>query len=180
MSIQAKITSTDLNRQIEVLKYYPEVLKKYFRSGMKRSVQALESFIRPTIPRATGFAESTFGSKVTGSGISLTGRVGWFDQGDPFYINIVESGAEEHEIVPRAGNRPTYSAFKAGKGASSVLRFLGDGGTSGDEFTFSRVVHHPGFSKRGFMAAGFSAMKPVIEAEMANAAEDVMKELALK
>jgi len=150
MSIQAKLTSTDLNRQIELLKYYPEVLKKHFRPVLKRSVQALESRIRPTIPRETGLAESTFDSKVLGTGVNMTGLVGWRDADDPWYMNVVESGAKPHEM----------NTFAPGLG--------------------KYITRHPGFSKRGFMAAGFSAMKPVIEAQMANAAEEVVKELALK
>jgi len=150
MSIKTQMTSRDLDRQIELLKYYPEVLKKHFRPVLKRNVQALEARIRPTIPRATGLAESTFDSKVLGTGVNMTGLVGWRDAEDPWYPNVVEHGAKPHEM----------NTFVPG-----LSKYIGT---------------HPGFSKRGFMAAGFSAMKPVIEADMARANEAVVQELALK
>lgn len=148
--IRVDMSSPDLDRQIELLKYYPEVMKKHFRPALKRSVQALEARIRPTIPRETGFAESTFDSKVTGSGVNMTGLVGWHDAGDPWYMNVVEHGAKPHEMNTYVPGLSVY------------------------------IGTHPGFSKRGFMAAGFSAMQPVIEADMALANEGVVNELALK
>jgi hypothetical protein len=149
MSIKTTISSPLLNQQIELLKFYPEVLKKYFRPVLKRNVAALESRIRPNIPRATGFAESTFGSKVSGTGVNMVGLVGWHDESDPWYMNVVEHGAKAHAM----------NTFVPG-----ISRYIGT---------------HPGFSKRGFMAAGYSAMRPIIEAEMAQASEGVVKELAL-
>jgi len=150
MSIKVDMTSTDLDRQIELLKYYPEVLKKHFRPALKRAVQALEDRIRPTIPQDTGYAEMTFGSKVSGSGVSMTGRVGWYDASDPWHPNIIEYGAKPHAMNVYV---PTLSKY---------------------------IDTHPGISARGFMAAGYSAMKPIIEADMAMANEAVVKELALK
>lgn len=150
MSIKVDMTSTDLDRQIELLKYFPEVFKKHFRPAIKRNVQALEARIRPTIPRDTGFAESTFDSRVSGSGVNVTGRVGWRDAADPWYPNVLEYGAAAHKM----------NSYVPG-----IDKYIGT---------------HPGLSARGFMAAGFSAMQPVIDADMAAANEAVVKELALK
>jgi hypothetical protein len=155
--IRIDMTSPDLDKQIELLKFYPEILEKHFRPAVLSSVKGLEARIKPTIPKRTGKAARSFGSKVTGKGINLTGRVGWYDRRDPWYPNVLEHGAKPHEIKSQ----------KTGG-------FLFFGGK------YARVVQHPGLSKRGFMAAGFSAMKPAIESLLAKANEGVVKDLALK
>lgn len=150
MAIKVDMTNTDVDRQLELLKFYPEVINKHFRSSMYRSVKGLENTIVGTIPMRTGDAISSFGSKVTGSGINLTGRVGWYDKGDPFYPNILEYGAGAHTVnayVPELG------------------RYVGE---------------HPGFSAFGFMAAGYSSMKPQIDEFMRQASENVVNEMAVK
>jgi len=141
------IQDPELQELIFLLNQYPEIANKYFRPALKQAVTVLEGMVRPRIPRATGKAEATFGSKVSGGGLSLygraglTGRVGWFDYDDPWYINVVEYGAKAHEI----------NSFAPGLG-----KYIGT---------------HPGFSAVGFMAAGYSAAQPVIEALM-DAAND--------
>lgn len=154
--IRVDMTSPDLDKQIELLKFYPEVLAKHFTPALKRSVKALESRIRPTIPVLSGRAQETFRSKVTGKGINLTGAVGWFGKSAPWYIKFVEQGTKAHKITPK---RP-----------GGVLSFDG---------RYAKVVQHPGISARGFMAAGFSATQGTINADLAQANEGVLKDLAL-
>jgi hypothetical protein len=151
------MTSPQLDRQIELLKFYPEILEKRFRPALFQSVRGLASRILPTIPEKTGRARETFGSKVTGKGINMTGRVGWYDKTDPWYPNVLEHGAKAHDIKPKDPN--------------GYLRLLNG--------TYVKEVHHPGFSARGFMAAGYSAYRPVIESLLAAANEGVVKDLAL-
>jgi hypothetical protein len=144
------MTSADLDRQIELLKLYPEIVEKHFVPTLKRDVKALEGRIRPTIPRLSGRAQKSFGSKVTGTGINLTGRVGWYDRSDPWYPNVLEHGAAPHEMntyVPRLSRR---------------------------------IKTHPGLSARGFMQTGYKSMQPMIEADLAQANEAVAQELAIK
>jgi hypothetical protein len=148
--IRMDMTSATLDRQIELLKLYPEVLERHFRPAVLSSVKALEARIRPTIPTKSGKALKAFGSKVTGKGINLTGRVGWYDKSDPWYPNVLEYGAKPHEI----------NSFVPGLG--------------------KYIKKHPGFSKRGFMQAGYSAMRPVILNALAQANEGVVKDLALR
>jgi hypothetical protein len=148
--IRVDMTSPDLDRQIELLKVYPEIVEKHFVPTLKRDVKALEARIRPTIPRLSGRAQKTFGSKVTGKGINLTGRVGWSDRSDPWYPNVLEYGAKAHAMntfVPRLSKR---------------------------------IKTHPGFSARGFMQAGYKSMEPLINADLAQANEGVVQELAIK
>lgn len=150
MSFRIDMTSTDVDRQIELLKFYPEVMEKYFREALQRSVKLAESEIRPTVPvGATSKARNTFKSRVTGSGINLQGQVGWWGKGTAWHINVVEHGAKPHTINNYAPGAHAY------------------------------IKKHPGFSARGFMAAGFSAVQPLIDAEMATASEGVVKEMAV-
>ena len=148
--IKVDMSAAQLDRQIELLKFYPEILEKHFGPALKEGTQGLKERIRPTIPVLTGRAQRLFRSKVSGKGVNLTGSVGWGSgKNAPWYINIVEYGAKAHEMntyVPRLKKR---------------------------------IGTHPGFSKRGFMVAGYSAYKPVIDTLMAQANEAVVKELAL-
>jgi hypothetical protein len=159
MSIQIDLTSSDVDRQIEVLKYFPDLAEKHYRPVLNRDTAALRAFIQPEIPVRSGRAASTFGSKVTGRAFSLKGQVGWYDSGDPWYINVVEHGAVAHEITVRPKQ-------------ASVLAW-GEGG-----FSKGHTISHPGLSARGFMAAGYSAMQPVIENDLAMANERIIADLA--
>lgn len=149
MSIRVDMTSTDVDRQIELLKYYPEVMEKFFRGSLQESVKLAEDEIRPNIPVLTSKARNTFKSRVTGSGINLQGQVGWWGKYTAWYINIVEYGAKAHAMNSYAPGLGVY------------------------------IENHPGFSARGFMAAGFSAVQPLIDNKMAAASEGVVKEMAV-
>ena len=148
--IRVDMTSTDLDKQIELLKFYPEIVQKHFQPLLKQDVKALAARIKPTIPVLSGKAQKSFGSKVTGKGINLTGRVGWYDRNDPWYPNVLEYGAkpfEQKTFVPR------------------LSKYIGK---------------HPGVPAFGFMKQGYESMKPQIEADMARANEGVVQDLALK
>ena len=157
MSFRIDMTSTDVDRQIELLKFYPEVMEKHFRDSLLRSTKLAENEIRPNVPTLSGRAQKTMRSRVTGAGVNLQGQIGWWGSGSnmAWYINVVEHGAKPHKIVAKDGG------------------FLGFGGT------IVRSVNHPGFSARGFMAAGFSAVQPLINAEMAKASEAVVNEMVV-
>ncbi len=178
--IKVDMTSPDLDRQIELLKFYPEIMEKHFKPALYRSVKGMESRIRPTIPIKTGKAQATFGSKVTGKGINLTGRVGWYDKSDPIYPNIVEYGAKPHPLnkgVSIRRSKKKTAIFNAYVGDANRIRGEGTHVKIGDRWV--TMEFHPGFSAVGFMAAGFSAYQPVIEALLLQANEGVVKELAL-
>lgn len=173
MSIKIDMTSSDVDKQMEVLKHFPELAEKHYRPVIKRDVSLLKGNIEPNIPQFTGRSAATFASKVTGRGFGLKGRVGWLKQGDPYYINIVEHGAEEHVI--EAG-KVSMKQFKAGQGGTSFLAIPGtyDGG----DFSFRKKVRHPGMEARGFMAAGFSAIGPTVENDLSEANEKIIADLA--
>ena len=177
-SMKFDMTSSDLDRQIELLKYYPEIAAKHFKPAIARVVSDVENVIEPMIPIRSGHAADTFGSKVSGRGIeSLKGQIGWFDKGDAWYVPIVESGATSHDVSPR-GNRITKARAAAGGGATSKLSW--PSGYDGGDWVFRSKVSHPGFSGRGFMAAGWSALQPIADSEFAIATQGVFKELEIK
>ena len=159
MSIKIDMTSPAVDRQISVLKEFPKLVDGRYRPVLKRDVTALRDVIQPNIPRATGKAMETFGSKTTGKAFGLKGQVGWYDKGDPYYPNVLEYGAAAHEIVP--------------KKKGGWLRFF-SGGTP----VFVHNISHPRIRAFGFMAAGEKVMAPIIEADLATANDQIIADLA--
>lgn len=108
MSFKIDMSSPDVDKQIELLKFYPELMEKHFRPVLVTDISKLYSKIRGTIPKRTGRALSKFKKSVSGKGINLEGRVGWWGSNQPYYINVVEYGAKPHPIPKnrRFNNRP--------------------------------------------------------------------------
>jgi hypothetical protein len=148
MSIKIDLTSSKVDQQMEVLQHFPDLAEKHYRPVIRRDVSALQSLITPNIPVLSGRALSSFGSKVSGKGFRLKGQVGWYDKNDPWYPNVLEYGAKAHEM----------NIFAPGLGK------------------FIKI--HPGLSARGFMAAGYSALQPIIENDLAQANERIVSDLA--
>ena len=83
MSIKYEFQGMEaLQRQIELLKYYPEIATKYFRPAMEQVVSGVKERIRANVPIKTGFASATLMSKVVGKGMNITGYVGWGGAGN--------------------------------------------------------------------------------------------------
>lgn len=178
MTYFIKLTSSDVDRQINILQSFPEIATARYRPALKRSADELAAVIRPTIPILTGKAQSTFGSRVSGTKIeSLQAQVGWYDEGDPWYPNIVEYGARAHPLTKGSDVRgkgrwkrfeKNLKSGAAGKRGQAVM-------IKGE---WKTIKIHPGFSKRGFMAAGYSAAQPLVNYELAQANEAVVRDLA--
>lgn len=147
MSHRIDMSSPDVDKQIELLKFYPEIMEKHFRPVLVTDVSKLYSKIRGDIPKRTGRAVSKFKRSVSGKGVNLTGRVGWWGANQPWYINVVEHGAKAHR-------EPNNRRFKN--------------------------KPHPGFARRGFMKDGLEYFQPVINADLANASQAVVNEMAVK
>jgi hypothetical protein len=154
--IKVDMSSPDLDKQLLLLKYYPEYFKKHFRPTLYRNVTRGKQLTAAGVPKRTGRAAAALKSKVTGTGINMEGHFGWYGNDMPWYINIVEYGAKPHEILP--------------KKPGGWLR-IGD--------TFTRKVQHPGFAGRKFMAAAYAALKPALDADLLIANEAVLKELVV-
>lgn len=159
MSIKIRLTASDVDRQIAVLREFPDIAEKYYRPAVKRDIALLAGAIKPNIPTRTGAAAKAFGSKVTGRAFSIKGQVGWYDGDDPWYINVVEHGAQKHNIAVKPVD-------------ASVLTW------GGGAFSKGHTIRHPGLSARGFMAAGYSSIQPTVEADLAQANEKIVAELA--
>ncbi len=157
MSFSVSVTSPDLDRQMAVLKYYPEIAAKHWYPAMQGAARDLKTIIEPTIPVLTGRARSMFKARATGKGTNIEGRVGWWGAGQPWYINVVEYGARPHVIRPK----------KEGG-------FLWFGG----KYRFE--AFHPGFAGRGFMARGFEQGEARVVQRVATANERIVNELAVK
>lgn len=160
MSFKVDLTAPGIDRLINVFKLFPELAEKHYRPAVTRDVNLLRSMIQPNIPSRTGRSASTFGAKVTGKSFNMKGQVGWYDKSDPWYINIVEHGAVAHEITVRP------------REDSGVLGW-GEG-----NFSKGHTISHPGFDMRGFMAAGYEALEPIIENDLAVANERILAEFA--
>lgn len=93
------IQSPDLQRQIELLKYYPEIAEKHFYPAVSGAARDTASEIQPNIPVLTGKAVSVFRAKATGKGLNIEGRVGWWGSKEGFYIRFLEYGTSR--IAPR-------------------------------------------------------------------------------
>lgn len=158
MSIKIDLTASKVDQQMEVLKHFPDLAEKHYRVVIKKDIALLKSKILSNIPVQTSRAQKTFGSKVTGKGFRIKGQVGWYDRSDPWYINVVEHGAKKHSIVLKPKEK-------------SVLAWRGG-------FSKGHKIDHPGFSKRGFMAAGYSAVQPIINNDLAQANERIIADLA--
>lgn len=163
---------------VRYLGQYPKILDKYASSAMKRVVSKTASSIKPNIPVRMGASQAAFFNEILGYGATLTGVVGFRGgKGAPYHINIVEHGARPHSLVKRSRQR-TASAFarfqkRQERGTLRGAHVLING-------TWVTMASHPGFSKRGFMAAGFSAAQPMANAEMQKAVDNAFQEVATK
>ncbi len=118
MSYGVSISAADVNWQIEALKVFPEIANKHFYPAMHRAARDLKAEIQPNVPVATGRAVSALKSQVSGKGLNIQARVGWFGKDMPWYVNIIEYGAKAHEqgYIPALGVKirihPGFPAFK--------------------------------------------------------------------
>lgn len=148
MSFKIDMSSPDLDRQLDLMKHYPEVMEKHFKNAIVVDVSKLYSTIKKNVPSKR--AKATIKRSVGGKGINLQGKVGWWGKGTFWQVNILEYGAKPHDM----------NTYVPGLG--------------------KRIKKHPGFSAMGFMAAGYSAIKPQIDNDMKLASEAVLKEMVIK
>lgn len=182
MSIKVGVLSPDVDRQIELLKVYPEIAEKHYRPAFMALTQALTNEIRPTIPVATGKAVSKFRGKVTGNGVKLAASIGWAGgKKAPYYINVVEYGARDHPLLAGASirsKRKQYFYQKAKASGADLATGAGVHVKIGKTGVWRTIAIHPGFAARGFMKAGAEKMQPMVESIMGPANEAVARELA--
>lgn len=175
MSIKLGMRTSGIDEMMTVLEHFPELAEKHYRPAMSRDVKALESRIGQDVPIMSGRASDTFGSKVSGRGFRISGRVGWYDKGDPYYINIVEHGAKPHSLVKGTnsrtflGKRKFESQDRSGSLAGQPVFIGGEWRT---------IRKHPGMAPRGFMMAGYQSSQGMIESDMFTANERILADIA--
>ena len=105
MSYMVDFSAADVQWQILALKEFPKIANAHFYPAMNRAVRALKAEIVPNVPVASGRARDTFKTQVSGSGLNIQARAGWFGKVDAWYVNVLEYGAREHEqgYVPFLG-----------------------------------------------------------------------------
>jgi hypothetical protein len=171
------VLSSDVQKQLETLKLFPEIVERYYRATMNYAVVVLASTVRPLIPILSGRALQAFGSKVTGVGMRIQGEVGFTGKGkqSPYWIRIVNAGARAHQ-EPGYLNKKTGAQrlSKTDKERSPVMRIQGADGS----IVFTHSISHPGFGGRHFMETGQASAEPKIVSLFDAANGMVIKELA--
>jgi hypothetical protein len=172
MSYRIEIENPNLMNAISQMEGFDGVWNAEHKAAMRQIVSAARALILPDVPVRTGKAKAAFRTSVAGSvgfgnsgdaafgeeNVSgygqkfVVGRVGWFGENQPWYINVVEYGAAAHEIV---GN--------------PLLIFNG---------TFTHEVEHPGFAARGFMAGHADEVQALAENYIGQADERIAKQIA--
>ena len=158
------IGSEALQRQIELLKYYPEIFDRHFYPAMQQAAELVKSGVRANIPVRSGRVQRALGSKLVHSkSLGTRAHIGFgkrYGQPSAPYAAALNEGAVAHEITAR-------------RTADGYLHF-----SSGGRFTAVGSVRHPGFSGRGFMEAGLEAATPGVDNLMDAASGRVVQELA--
>lgn len=174
----AEGTQTNYAEMVRFLSDYPKKLDKAAIGGMNKTVDFTYKYVLPRIPVRTGAARGAFFKDVLGFGGSLTGVVGFRGgKGAPYHINIVEYGARPHSLVKGSKQR-TQAAF--GRFERRAARGTLTGAHVNINGQWVTIAKHPGFSKRGFMAAGFSAAQPIFNKEMQAAADKAFQEITTR
>ena len=167
MAIKYEFIGTEaLQREIELLKHYPEIFDKYFYPALENAAELVKAGIRPHI--GSRRVQAALGSKVIHSGTSALGThadIGFgkrYGRPSARFAAALNEGAVAH---PVAGRRTE----------DGLLHFSSGGGT---RFTAIGSIQNPGFSGRHFMEAGLEEARPGVDALIEQAAGQVVQELA--
>jgi hypothetical protein len=157
--------SEELQRWIEVLKFYPEIFDKHFYPVMEEAAELVKAEMRPLLPSHTGRLERALGSRVIHSGTAALGTRAEIGFGKRYgmpsapYAAALNQGAIAHVETGR-------------RTADGLIHFSKQG-----RFTSIGSVQHPGFGGLHFAEAGLEAAKPKIDVLIGNAAEATLQEL---
>lgn len=100
MSYKTDFSAADVQWQILALKEMPKIANKHFYPAMHRSTNTIKTGLSASLPfqSRTGAARAELRKAVSGSGLNITGRVGWKYGSKAWYVNVLEYGAVEHPI----------------------------------------------------------------------------------
>lgn len=154
MSYKVDFAAADLDMQVELLKYFPEIANRRYYPAMNRSAREVKSAIgsRMSFQDRSGATRRELNSRVSGRGLNISARVGWFGNVTAWYVNVLEYGADPHVIgyVPKLGVQ------------------------------FGKRNPHPGVPPLKFVESAFNATKGMVDAEMDMASALVMADLEVK
>jgi hypothetical protein len=160
------IGSEALQRQIELLKFYPEIFDKHFYPAMEKAAELVKRAVGPLLPEHTGRLGRALGSREIHSGTAALGTRAEIGFGKKYgkpsapYAAALNAGPRAHEVSGR-------------RTEDGKLHFSSKG-----RFTTIGSIQHPGFAGFHFAEAGLEQAKPAIDAEIDKAAGAVVQELA--
>jgi hypothetical protein len=173
MAIKYQIIGSEaLQRQIELLQFYPEIFDAAFYPAMQEVAELVKNNIRSYLPHHTGKLERALGSRVIHSGTSALGtraEIGFgkrYKMPSATYAAALNEGAVPHAIAGKSSSPKNTKK-------DSNLHF-----SRGERFTSIGSIQHPGFGSRRFMESGLGASAPGMDALFNAAAEKVVQELA--
>jgi len=172
---QVEGKGNSFQEMVNYLAQFPKILDSHAFPAMKGVVAKAQAYIEPRIPVRTGAAKSAFFGEVLGYGKTLTGVVGFRGgKGAPYHINIIEHGARAHSLVKgsKQRTRAAFSRFQKRAERGSIAGAHVD--INGRWVT---MTIHPGVASRGFMAAGFQHVKPILNDEMQKAVDAAFSEV---
>lgn len=158
MSEKEIVLSQDVQDQLAKLSQLGEKLQQHMRPAMVQATSLLSGAIEPEIPTLTGWARATFGTKITGQELTLTGYVGWSGgKGSAWYMNVVEYGAKPH--------------FMLSKGHAGHIEVgLNE---------WKTVHEHPGFPGRFLLSSALQENQDAVDYFFNLAADQALEEMVI-
>jgi hypothetical protein len=179
MSDTETVLSDDLQQQIQKLANMEDVLERHFQPAMQAAEQLLSAAIEPNIPTLTGYAREKFGTHTEGSGLNLTGYIGWSGRPTAWWMNVVESGARPHDLTKgktvrsRAGMARFKTQQESGSEEPGVhVRNMATG-------AWTTMHTHPGFSGRFLLSGAYEENESAVEDIFSAAADAALEEVAV-
>lgn len=145
----------DITKAIGHLQHFDEIATKHWKVAMRASVKPIAAAAKANAPVLTGKTRKSIGSRVTGKGTKVQGKVGSFMW--EWYPNVVEHGAKAHAIG------------KDGESAPALVKGQ-----------WKTITKHPGFEGRFFMKKAVQAFRNWIFVQFAAANEAISQELIRK
>ncbi|MGA2504200.1 MAG: hypothetical protein ABSG01_08940 [Anaerolineales bacterium] len=180
MSEEEGVISEDLKNQIAKLDGIQEAAEKNLRPAMQRATSMLLSAVEPNVPSLTGLSRSSLETRITGSGLDLTGTVGWnrgSGKRSPWWINIVEYGAREHDLTPKSTIRS-----RSGMHYFQEMKTLGFAPTGRHVLVngqWKTIGIHPGFSGRFMISNAYERNQEDIASIFSAAMDQTLQELGV-
>jgi hypothetical protein len=181
MSIEEDVLNTDdLKNQIAKLDGIQEAAERNLRPAMERAVSMLFSAIEPNVPVLTGLSRSSLETRITGSGLNLIGTVGWNRASErrvPWWINIVESGAREHNLAPKSSIRSRVGAAAYAEQKSLGIIPTGRHVLVNGQWKTIRI--HPGFTGRFMVSNAYERNQEDVSSIFSAAMDQTLLELSV-